>query len=50
MCDFIKRLIVRDVLGRPQWDKDNLFEEIQKLRVDVFGRSRSGMKKLPGVD
>lgn len=50
MCDFIRRLIVRDVLGRPQWDKDNLFEEIQKLRVDVFGRSRSGMKKLPGVD
>src|SRR3989338_8358848 len=49
LCGFIKRLIVRDLLGRPQWQEENLFEEIQKLRVKVFGRSRSGMKKIPGV-
>jgi serine/threonine protein kinase len=47
LCRFIKRLIVQDVLDRPKWENENLFETIQKVREQSFGRSQSGMKPLP---
>jgi len=48
LCDFIKRLIVRDVLGRPRWDKVNLIEELQSIREKTFGRTCSFGKKIAG--
>lgn len=50
ICKFIKRLIVRDVLARPNWNKENLCETIQQARMQSFGRIHSGMKLIPGVD
>ena len=46
MRDFIIKLIVRDVLGRPRYAHE-LFEEFQKVRVVSFGRDHSNMKPLP---
>lgn len=45
MCQFIKRLIARDILARPQGD---LFEEFKQVRQQSFGRARTGMKPIPG--
>jgi hypothetical protein len=42
---FIKRLIVHDVLGRPNWDED-LVKTIQDVRQKDFGRKSSNMKPL----
>jgi serine/threonine protein kinase len=47
LCDFIQRLIVRDVRGRPNW-KEDLIETLRKLRLKVFGRDQSGLKPLRG--
>lgn len=47
LCRFIRRLIVKDPLSRPKWEDENLFETIQKVREQSFGRSQSGMKPLP---
>ncbi len=49
MCDFIRSLIVRDVMRRPNWNKRNITEEFQRIRVAAFGRSTSGMKPIRGV-
>lgn len=49
LCDFIRRLTVREVLERPNWEKEDLFETIEKVRVESFGRATSNMKPLPGV-
>lgn len=46
MREFILRLIQKDVLSRPDWKTENLFETVEKMRVDAFGRARSGMKPL----
>ena len=46
LCDFIKKLLVKDVLYRPNWEKEDLFETISELRLKMFGRKHSGMKKL----
>ena len=43
---FIKSLIARDILARPQGD---IFEQFRTLRTEAFGRSRSGMKAIPGL-
>jgi len=48
MCDFIRQLIARDVLARPNWEKENVFEAFQKVRLKAFGRARSGLKPIPG--
>lgn len=48
LCDFIKRLIVRDILDRPRWDQEDLCETMKKIRKKDFGRRRSGMKPIPG--
>jgi serine/threonine protein kinase len=49
VCDFIRGMIVHDVLSRPNWEKGNLFEDIQKVRHKTFGRKRSNMKPIPGL-
>ncbi len=46
LCQFIRKLIVRDVLLRPHWQKIDLFEEIQKVREQCFGRKESNLKDL----
>ncbi len=53
LCALIKRFIRRDVLSRPRWPEspgdENLCETIEKIRLEVFGRVRSGMKPISGV-
>jgi len=47
LCDFIRKLIVRDVLNRPR-DTTQLFEEFKAVRLKSFGREHSNMKGLVG--
>lgn len=47
MANFIGQLIKKDVLARPQKD---LFEEFVQVRKDSFGRTRSGMRNIPGFN
>lgn len=47
--NFIKRLIVRDLLERPNWEKEDLIETLQNVREKSFGRKRSGMKTIGGL-
>jgi serine/threonine protein kinase len=49
MSDFIKRLIVRDVLNRPSWHNENIFETFQKVRQQSFGRGHTNMSPIPGL-
>ncbi|MCG2718317.1 MAG: protein kinase [Nanoarchaeota archaeon] len=49
MCDFIKEMLVYDILSRPNWQKGDLCQIIQKIRKKEFGRTRSGMKPIPGI-
>lgn len=49
LCKFISKLIAINVLSRPNWGKEDLCEEIQKVRKKCFGRSHSEMKPIPGV-
>lgn len=44
---FVNKLIQSDVLSRPQRD---LYDDFVKVRLDAFGRSRSGMKNIPGFN
>jgi len=46
VCDFIKKLLVRNVKGRPNWQKENLCETIATVREQAFGRRASNMKPL----
>lgn len=45
MVHFISSITKKNVLQRPQ---DNLFDEFVKVRQASFGRTRSGMKDIPG--
>lgn len=45
MCDFIKKLIVRNVLERPT-NTEQLFEEFKRVRLESFGRDHSNMKQF----
>ena len=47
LCDFVLRLLVRDVAERPHWGKEDLCETISEVRKKAFGRVRSDMKALP---
>lgn len=47
MVDFIAKLTKEEVLLRPQRD---VFDEFVKVRHQSFGRSRSGMKDIPGFN
>jgi serine/threonine protein kinase len=47
LCEFIRRLIVRDPLARPRvWKEENLCDTIEEVRRKSFGRINSGMKPL----
>lgn len=46
LCEFINKLIVRDLIARPHWSKVNLCEEIEKVRVRSFGRAHTGMESI----
>jgi serine/threonine protein kinase len=48
VCEFIKRLIAYDILARPDWEKENLLETLQEIRVESFGRDCSFGKAIPG--
>lgn len=48
MCKFVKRLIVRDPLARPNWAKENLIESFSQMRIESFGRTQSNLKPIPG--
>lgn len=50
LCDFIRKLIVLNILSRPNWQKEDLLESIQNVRKKSFGRLHSGMKSIPGFD
>ncbi|MBI3633705.1 MAG: serine/threonine protein kinase [Candidatus Vogelbacteria bacterium] len=54
MCDFVYKLIVRDVNNRPNWEEykngkkqEDLTKVIVEVRKASFGRTASGMKPLP---
>ncbi|MBI2124877.1 protein kinase [Candidatus Pacearchaeota archaeon] len=47
---FIKRLIVRDPISRPNWEKEDLVETLQSIREKSFGRRHSCMKPLPSTE
>jgi len=49
LCAFMKRLLVRSVMGRPIWQKENLCKTIVQVRQDSFGRTSSGMSPNPGL-
>ena len=46
--DFIRRFLVRDILSRPDWQKEDFTDTIRDLRIKVFGRRRSNLKPIPG--
>lgn len=48
LCEFIKRLLVREVRQRPNWKDEDLSESFRQVRERAFGRKRSGMKPIPG--
>ncbi len=45
MCNFIRQLIVRNVLERPM-HADKLFEDFERIRLESFGRAHSNMKQF----
>jgi serine/threonine protein kinase len=49
VCKFMKSLLVHEVLSRPNWEKEDLIETFQNLRIKTFGRRHSGMKKIKGL-
>jgi serine/threonine protein kinase len=49
LCKFIRKLVVRDVIYRPNWAKEDLCETISNLRYKEFGRKSSNMKPIPGI-
>jgi serine/threonine protein kinase len=46
MCNFIRRLLVRDPLNRPDWGTEDIMESFRKVRAEAFGRPSSRMKIL----
>lgn len=49
ICAFMKRMMARSISGRPHWKTEDLCETIQKVRRESFGRTQSGMSKIPGL-
>lgn len=45
-CTFLRRMLARDPLARPSWQRENLMESLRAVRKTSFGRSSSGMKPL----
>jgi serine/threonine protein kinase len=50
--EFIRRLIVRDVMQRPRWPEeaheDDIIDQLRAVRRGAFGREQSKMKPIPG--
>jgi serine/threonine protein kinase len=46
LCQFVKRLIVYNVLSRPNWFKEDLCKSFSDVREKCFGRRWSAMKPL----
>jgi serine/threonine protein kinase len=46
VCTFIKSLVKKNVLLRPQ---DGLFDQFREIRQKAFGRARTGMKPIAGL-
>lgn len=46
LCDFIKKLIKIEPLSRPNWEKENLCQTIQEVRMKAFGRKETNVKPL----
>lgn len=44
--DFLQRLVIEDVMKRPNWEKVNLLTELNEAREEAFGRAHTGNKKL----
>lgn len=49
VCSFIRRLVANDLLDRPRWDKEDLVDMLQGVRIKAFGRSSSFGKKIAGL-
>jgi serine/threonine protein kinase len=46
LCDFVKKLIKIEPLSRPNWEKENLCQTIQDVRMKAFGRKETGIRPL----
>jgi len=46
LCNFIKRLIARDVLERPSWEDEDLCETLAEIKIKSFGK-KSKIKPIP---
>lgn len=46
LCDFIDRLVVREVQSRPHWGTDKLCETIKEVRIRSFGNASSNLKPI----
>lgn len=46
VCQFIKKLIARNILARPNWQKEDLCQAMSDVRQQAFGRRWSNMKPL----
>lgn len=46
LTDFIRKLIVHDARDRPNWQKEDLLEDLAKVREQSFGRRRSNLVQL----
>lgn len=46
ICEFIKKLIVKNIADRPQYPKDDLGDMIVEVRQKIFGRRRSNLAPI----
>ncbi len=46
VCEFIKKLIKIEPLSRPNWERENLCQTIQDVRMKAFGRKETNIKPL----
>lgn len=46
MKAFLRRMLQRDPLARPDWQSEDLLASVAQMRQESFGRTASGMKKL----
>jgi serine/threonine protein kinase len=44
--EYISDLVVFDIANRPHWGKVDLVDELRKIRIDVFGREHTNLKKI----
>lgn len=44
--EFIEQLIRREISSRPNWEKNNIFEDLRRARLEAFGREHTNYKKL----